>query len=163
MQKFISILFWVLVSGAIVAGSTTLLNHLYPSIPVQSYLIQSGSMEPTIHIGDVILIQPDNSYQKNDVVTFTDSEGRTVTHRIIEETPQGFITKGDANQTPDPRTVAQSSIQGKVIFTIPKLGFLVAFSKTKTGILLFIVVPVVIIIYDQIRAVVQELSKKKKE
>ena len=120
-------------------------------------------MEPTIHIGDVILIQPDNSYQKNDVVTFTDSEGRTVTHRIIEETPQGFITKGDANQTPDPRTVAQSSIQGKVIFTIPKLGFLVAFSKTKTGILLFIVVPVVIIIYDQIRAVVQELSKKKKE
>lgn len=130
------------------------------------FLIQSGSMEPSIMTGDVIVSRKQDGYQKNDVITFYDHTDRVVTHRIIEiKTNENgkdeFLTKGDANQAEDIYTQPVEKVIGKVVLVIPKMGYLVAFSKTKLGMFLLILVPVVLIIYDEILNIAKEIRKPK--
>jgi len=125
------------------------------SLPIQLYLVQSGSMEPAIITGDVVVVKKVASYRKGNTITFYDQDRRVITHRIIKRVIQAgrthFITKGDANETVDNQTVSLESIIGKVVLVLPKIGFVVAFAKTRYGALLLIVVPAVIIIYDEFR------------
>lgn len=120
----------------------------------RSYLVQSGSMEPTIMTGDIIVIQPQERYGIRDVVTFHDSENRVVTHRIAKiETKEGqeeITTKGDANRSDDFDTIKPQQIIGKVSLTIPKLGFLVAFGKSLPGLIVMIIIPAALFIVDEI-------------
>ena len=115
------------------------------SLSTKTYLVQSGSMEPTIKVGDVIVVQPQDQYFVNDVVTFTDNEGRRVTHRIMDIDEMGeeveFTTKGDANRDEDRETVEMSQVTGRVTTVVPKLGFVVNFAKTTPGFLLLVIFP----------------------
>lgn len=120
----------------------------------KSFLVQSGSMEPAIMTGDIIIIHPQDSYVKNDTITFSGSEGRTVTHRIAEEEKkngeQHFLTKGDANRSQDEDSITQDKIIGKVALVIPKLGYLVAFSKSLTGLIILALVPTALFLLDEL-------------
>jgi len=120
----------------------------------RSYLVQSGSMEPAIMTGDIIVIHSQNSYMKNDVITFHGSDNRVVTHRIIEisqnNNNQHFLTKGDANRSEDEDTITQSQIIGKVVLVIPKLGYLVSFSKSLPGLIILVIIPAVLFILNEI-------------
>ena len=121
-------------------------------------------MEPSIMTGDVIIIKEINHYLINDVITYYDHNGRVVTHRIIEESDQGgeitFVTKGDANQSNDPHPVEPTNVHGKVVFTLPKVGYLVRFSQTKAGIILLILAPIIIIAYEEVIKIIKEFNKK---
>ena len=120
----------------------------------RSYLVQSGSMEPAIMTGDIILIRSQGSYQLNDVITFSNVEGRIVTHRIVEQSKKNniinFSTKGDANRSQDGDSITQSMIIGKVALVIPKLGYLVAFSKSLPGLIILALVPATLFILDEL-------------
>jgi len=160
-------IFWVIFSlilAFIVFFKVTSSNF---NLPVKSFLIQSGSMEPTIMTGDIILVQEQPKYIQRDIITFYDHGDRVVTHRILEEKNNGnsieFITQGDNNQTPDIAPVPIEDVIGKHFITIPKLGFLIAKSKSKTGILLLIIVPATIIIYDEISKIFSSVSKKNEQ
>jgi len=48
----------------------------------------------------------------------------SIIHRVVEVREEGFVTKGDANRHPDPEVVHPDQIRGKVIFTIPKIGWI---------------------------------------
>ena len=113
--------------------------------------------------GDIILIKKQDQYQPKDVVTFGDKSQRVVTHRIIEvkkeQNQEEFITQGDANQSPDAHTISVSQIKGKVELVIPKLGFAVAFAQSKVGIAILIGIPVVLVIYDELRKILSEMKK----
>lgn len=118
----------------------------------RSYLIQSGSMEPAIMTGDIVVTARQNTYLIRDVITFKDERGRVITHRIAEEaqkdgTPE-FITKGDANRSQDFDTISVGQIIGKVVFVVPKLGYLVAFSKSLAGICILVFIPAALFIVD---------------
>ena len=64
--------------------------------------VVSGSMEPTIHIGDLIVIDTKyQDYKNGDIVTFYDVDNSFVTHRIVSIDEEKMITKGDANNTED--------------------------------------------------------------
>lgn len=119
----------------------------------RSYLIQSGSMEPAIMTGDIIVVKSQGSYVINDVVAFN-SEDRVVTHRLIskEGDPANpkFSTKGDANRSQDFDTIGLSQIIGKVVLVIPKLGYLVAFSKSLPGFIIMILIPTIIFLLDEL-------------
>ncbi len=119
----------------------------------RSLLVQSGSMEPTIMTGDIIVIQDHNQYNKNDVVTFKDSD-RIVTHRIIEEDGEGsdriFQTKGDANRSADEARIRQNDILGEVIFTIPKLGYMVAFGQSLPGLIVLVIIPATLLVVNEL-------------
>jgi signal peptidase I len=152
-----------LVAGLIVAYVISLyLGRINLSLPLRTYVVQSGSMEPAIMTGDLIIIKPDISYTQHQVVTFNDRRKRVVTHRIVdikhEDGDFGFVTKGDANPAEDFEEIGINQIIGRVVLTIPKLGYLVSFGKTRWGSLLLVIIPAVLIIYDEYRDMKRHIS-----
>ncbi len=89
---------------------------------VKLYEIQSGSMLPVLQVGEIILLVKENNYEKEDIITYQVENSYFITHRIIQTTEEGYITKGDANNTEDKAIVKQEQIQGKVIFHSKLLG-----------------------------------------
>lgn len=167
LQAILEVIFWIAFS--IVMGFIIFIkiSSNTSNLPFKSFLIQSGSMEPTIMTGDIIIVQNSNTYLQRDVITFFDHGDRVVTHRILqvnnESTGEEYITQGDNNQTPDIAPVPKSDVIGKHFLTIPKLGYLVAKSKTKGGIILLIIIPATIIIYDEVKKIKSSVEEEKKE
>lgn len=100
-----------------------------------SAIVISGSMSDTIEVNDYIICLDVNDYDVGDIVTYKNERGSLITHRIVSETDAGFITQGDANNTPDSEPVSQSDIVGKVVITIPKLGAFIEFMQTPLGLM----------------------------
>ncbi len=95
--------------------------------PVYPSVIATGSMEPLIKPGDVIILKKVGSegVRAGDVIHFR-QEDIFITHRVIDVIdPEGKIyqTKGDNNETVDLEFVSQGQIKGKLICVIPKLGW----------------------------------------
>ena len=140
-----------------------------------AYVIISGSMEPNIHVYDVIVtkrIEDTSTLKKGDVITFYSNDNRfygiTVTHRIVEviDAEKGiFRTQGDANNVEDDALTLKENIIGKVIMRIPQLGRLQFFIASKGGWLLVVLVPCLgIIAYDIVKVaklVGKKTTKKK--
>ena len=149
--------------GIVLAVATFML--FYRPVPLAGdthYLaVYSGSMEPTIPVGNVVVIKPvdPNKLQKDEIICFKVSKPKSITHRIIDITDEGFITKGDANEDPDPFLVEKKNIIGKVVFTIPWLGYLNHFVKTPLGFTLFIILPAAIIIAEETRTIINHRKK----
>lgn len=119
----------------------------------------SGSMSPAINMGDVVVIGKANvsELKIGDVITF--GEGKTfTTHRVINITPEGFVTKGDANKAPDMGIAKRQDVLGKVIFTIPGLGYLGTFVRTPIGFAIFILIPGALIIISEMRKIHEEVK-----
>lgn len=98
-----------------------------------SLTILTGSMEPTISPGDLVVVLPykdDSSPILGDIVTYhpNPDDPTLVTHRVekIEIGVEGeneYITQGDANNTTD-EPITKTQIVGKVRLIIPKLGYI---------------------------------------
>ncbi len=122
-------------------------------------------MEPAIHTGSLIFVKPLEGYKKGDIVTRTTKDGKaTVTHRIIEEAEEKgevyFKTKGDANDGGDTEKVFAKEIIGKSFLVVPLLGYPVNYAKTPVGLVLIIIIPAVVIIYDEAQKIKAEILKK---
>lgn len=136
------------------------------------YTVTSGSMEPEIPTGSLIVTKRLGEYRPGDIVTFQlPSNYRTiVTHRIIEETilydQTAFRTQGDANSTSDREVVPSKNILGKHIFAVPYIGFIIEFARTPLGVMLLIVVPGTIILWEEsknIYSIVRAWQKDRKK
>ncbi len=103
-------------------------------------VVTSGSMVPEFSAGDVILIKERDSYKLGDVVTFRDSAGSLVTHRLVGRTQGQFITKGDANNVEDKDLLPPERIVGGLVTYIPGVGQALLFLRTPLGLLLLIVI-----------------------
>lgn len=131
-------------------------------------IVQSGSMEPSIKTGSIVIIQPRAEYTVGDIVTFGRDTKTDVptTHRIVEaRTESGayiFKTKGDANESADVAELRQSEIIGKVIFDVPYLGYLLDFAKKPLGFVLLVILPAVMIIIDEARNIWLEIQKRRR-
>lgn len=105
--------------------------------------VLSGSMEPTFQTGSVIAVKPLNTEEskmlkENDVITFQESEGILVTHRIIGVTTIGeqvmYETKGDNNKAADLELVLSENVVAQYAdFTIPYIGYFIDFAQSKEG------------------------------
>ncbi len=97
--------------------------------PFQPSVVLSGSMRPVIDAGDVIIIAkiPTDTIEVGDISQFRKPEKITIMHRVIEiqgtEEAKLFITKGDDNDEPDADPVIPKNVVGKVVFTVPKIGW----------------------------------------
>jgi len=123
-----------------------------PGFQFSSFVVQSGSMEPTINTGDMVLIKEKVTYELNDVVTFLDASKRVVTHRIVDqdESDLVFTTKGDANRTRDNDHIKPNQILGQVFLVLPRLGFLAVFARSFWGVTIFITIPALTIILREL-------------
>lgn len=115
---------------------------------MESYVVLTSSMSPEIGAGSVVYVAATGDYEADDVVTFT-RENTVVTHRIVEETSSGFITKGDANEAPDDRTVSREEVVGEVVFSLPLYGYLLTFARSSSGVLLFVVIPALLLVVTE--------------
>ena len=125
--------------------------------------VYTGSMEPAIPVGGIVVIKPvdPETLRIGDVICFRLSEPTSITHRIINITEEGFITKGDANEDPDTWIVKKENVVGKVIATIPYLGYLGHFVRTPIGFTLLIIIPATLLIIMEIKNIIKEVKKKK--
>jgi signal peptidase len=127
--------------------------------------VYTGSMEPAIPVGGIVVIKPvdPETLKIGDIICFQLSEPTSITHRIINITDEGFITKGDANEDPDQWTVKKENVIGKAILTVPFIGYIGYFVRTPIGFILLILLPASVIIIMEIRNIVKELKKQKQE
>ena len=127
----------VLTTLIIVVGGCFLILYLCGIVP---YVVLSGSMEPTIDTGSLCFINKNADYEdvkEEDVIAFKLSDGTLVTHRAIEITETGIVTKGDNNDDADINQVKKENFVGKNLFWVPKLGYAVkAFQTTKGKIII---------------------------
>ena len=94
-------------------------------------VVLSGSMEPEMSKGDLIIVSKSDSYVLNNVVVFQD--GNTlVVHRIIAIDGDTITTQGDANTVAD-NPIDKTVIKGEVIACIPWIGEIVNLIKTPIG------------------------------
>jgi signal peptidase len=119
------------------------------ALGMRSLSVMSGSMEPAIRTGDVIVDQwiPPGQARVGDAVSFNDpSRGNVVvTHRVARLHKRGaqvdFITRGDANTGVEHWSAPANGRIGRVAYRVPHAGFLMVFTRTPGGKLLFLVIP----------------------
>jgi signal peptidase len=115
--------YWTAIAliGLIAVWSSTGLLGFTPTI------IASGSMQPTLNLGDIsfVVSTPAATIKIGDIIQYSTADAPTI-HRVIDKYEAGgslwFITQGDANNAPDD-PVNQRNVMGKVVFTIPQLGW----------------------------------------
>ncbi|MBR3325115.1 MAG: signal peptidase I [Clostridia bacterium] len=77
------------------------------------FQIASGSMEPTINIGDRILMKESKDITEGDIVLYK-NEDTLVCHRVEEIKDNNVICKGDNNNSKD-KEISKNEIIGKII------------------------------------------------
>ena len=157
--SFVGFIVFIVVIMAIYYGDLyfNVKSGNYKSPLFNSYVIVSQSMVPTIKVNDAIIVKRDNydRYIVGDIISFYSTEydenGMVITHRIInkdkkDSTTSLYTTKGDNNSIADKNSVKTDNVYGKVLFVLPKIGFIKNFLSKPLNIILCILIPSTIII-----------------
>jgi signal peptidase I len=129
-----------------------------------SFAVMSGSMEPTIHTGDLVVDKRISPLQARvgDIVTFPDPADHTrlITHRVraieVRADRVYFHTKGDANNTVQRWSVPANGTIGRVVVRLYRLGYVLWFLSRPFGRILLIVIPVLALGILEIRRIWSE-------
>lgn len=102
------------------------------------YAVMSGSMEPYYHVGSVVIVDKGiapEEIQVGDPITFRKGDNAIATHRVVEvnQETREFVTKGDANEDIDMAPVSFDSVIGKAGASVPLVGYLPLYMRTKKG------------------------------
>ena len=158
--RVLNLLLCVLLLPIIVINVIIIANtYLHPQeIPgafgIKPVAVLSGSMEDTFMTGDLIFLHKADpqTLKEGDVICYLAS-GQAVTHRIVrlEQDENGeirYVTRGDANSAEDREAVRPEQVQG--IWRggrIGGAGNFVLFLSSTTGMVVFIVCPVLLLIF----------------
>lgn len=137
-------------------------------IGYRSFVVLSGSMEPTYHVGSVIYVQntPAEEIEVGDPITFVLDENLTVaTHRVvaIDKARHEFTTKGDANDFEDGKPVHFNNLIGKPILTIPKLGYIVNYIQHPPGTYLALAFGALLVLFAFLPDLFDDEKKEKRK
>jgi signal peptidase len=131
-------------------------NNLPKIFGFAQVIVISGSMQPAMEAGDLIIIKEQVKYKKNDIVTY--HKDRTfITHRIVDVSQSEVVTRGDANNVSDD-PVSLSEIEGKVVLRLPGAGNMILFLRKPTGI---IAVSCIVLLLFMISPICQWLNRQK--
>jgi len=133
LLKIIRIVYHAVATAITIIGFTVILLFL---VGIRPYAVQTGSMEPEIMTGSLCFVNQNVSFSEiheGDIVAFRLDGGMLVTHRVKEVREDGFVTKGDANNTEDATIITNNEYIGKTIYWIPKIGYLFMFLHTRNG------------------------------
>ena len=106
-------------------------------------VVLSGSMEPTLSVGDLLIVRTQESYEVGDIVVY--QSGRMpVVHRIMEMDGDTVTTRGDANNANDEAFLI-SAIKGEVIAVIPGIGNAIWALKNPVAIVIMLAAAVLLV------------------
>lgn len=152
------------------AVTQKLSNNRFSIGGIKIFTVITGSMIPVYNIGDIIIVKnvPVEKIKIGDDIVYEGKKGaysnKTITHRVIqiEQKEDGnykIVTKGVANTAQDPE-INQTQVIGKVIGKVQIISFIL---KIITNIYVIIFLPVVILIYKNIKRIIEyEKNKKRK-
>jgi signal peptidase I len=122
---------------------------LAPALGWRLDVVQSGSMSPAIGVGDLVITSPCDPREvvPGDVISFRSGDA-LVCHRVVavDDGGQTVITKGDANEGPDPQPVPLGQVTGKVAASVPLLGYAVSFLRSPFGWALIALLAVLVLV-----------------
>jgi len=167
LKKFFVVVSNILLLILFLVGILIAISILPIKNNFQILSVMSGSMEPTIKTGSLIIIKPANNYNVGDIITFITPMGKNskdyTTHRIFSidnmQQSEFYRTKGDANNTPDGWVVKKDDVIGKHLAAVPYAGYLITYIKTLPGLILIILIPAIIIIYEELRKIHHETKQ----
>ena len=114
---------------AVLTGLATLVTWAvaYPVIRGWSpTVITSGSMDPSISVGDVLVAGPvdEDRLLPGAVIVFDDPSGSGfVSHRLVDVLPTGeYVTWGDANENADSTPIRPDQVRGIGRLVVPFVG-----------------------------------------
>lgn len=119
-------------------------------------VVLTGSMEPYIKPGDMILVRNTNIDNINveDIITYSIDENTYITHRVKDKILKNkkvvLKTQGDANNEADNLEIHEEMLIGKVRFIMPKAGYAIQFVKSFKGFVLLVMLPVFILLAEQL-------------
>jgi len=130
------------------------------------YVVASGSMVPVLEVYDVLIVQghePFEDIEKGDIIVFNrpSDHNRVIVHRVvsvIDDDPITLRTKGDANPASIPGTdfpVTEEEYIGKVVYTLPQVGYVTQLLKPPIN---YVIIAIVIGVM-----IVKQITKKKKQ
>jgi signal peptidase len=154
-------LFAVLV---ILAGIATFAVFAVPQLvgAERSYVVLSGSMQPTMEPGDVILVDAVEieAVESGDIVTFRESANSVTTHRVVEKVESdggtALRTKGDDNEEPDIGLVRSDALVGRVMtlggtpIVFPYVGHAIETARTQLGVYALVLVPLSLFVLNEL-------------
>jgi len=150
--------------------AAAVLTFLAPYFGWRVDTVLSGSMEPGLKVGGVVITRPVEveDIKVEDIITFYSPLSEKLTsHRVIaveDSSSFHFRTKGDANEDDDPFILLHAqNVVGKVCFHLPYLGYATQFVKTPLGLLLTLCIPGLVIIAMEIRNIWRVLTEQKIE
>ncbi len=174
LRRFVPLLLVAVLLGIGVynLNSTLLLGDPMPMpFGVGSAVVLTGSMEPKISAGDLIIVKKTDEIAQRDIVVYKDGS-TLVVHRVNEIDGDTVITQGDANNTPD-APISREAIKGKVIFTVPYVGRVIGFLRIPLVTILLMVAAVWLmersfkkeknVKQDELEALKNELNELKDE
>jgi signal peptidase len=102
--------------------------------------VLSGSMVPTVDVGDLVVarvVGPDQ-LRAGELATFREPEtGKLITHRVQSIIWHGeladVVTRGDANEVGENWSVSASDRVGEVVLRVPRAGYVVGVLATAQG------------------------------
>lgn len=162
----ISIVFLVFLVLFVIFTLTSRIMGNTPSVfGYYIFRVSSDSMEPTLKVGDVILVRAVDAgdIHKDDIITYKSKDGsmygREVTHRVVTEPEEKngtyhYQTQGDASGAPLDKPITYDQVQGKYIRTLTLIGKIYGFISTPVGIAVFIGLIVVLFGYELISLMV---------
>jgi signal peptidase I len=168
MKLTIKLIQNILFGGLILVFLCSIYFSLTPSMfGYKIMTVLSGSMEPDIKPGDVVIdkdVSP-RLVKVGDVITYKTTNNILITHRVLDiEEKSGqvvFKTKGDANNVEDEKLVSEEDLVGTLVLRIPYVGYALHFVNSRFGLALFILIPIFILLTDQVITILSELKKVK--
>ena len=138
---------------------------------IYMFNIVSESMEPTLEINDVVIVQKcePTQLQKGDIITFKQDE-RTISHRIVDITKINntikFETKGDNNEISDSDLVESGQVYGKVLFRVKRIGKAISYIQNARGfinIAIFVIIVYILVSLRDKQKNTRKMKRKKYE
>lgn len=169
--KVVSAIIYIILIPIIIFNFTLIIksfmnpNKTPDFLGYKSFVIVSGSMEPTIKKGDAIIVKevPEEELKANDIISFT-QEQTNVTHRIIDITIENGVrkykTKGDNNNSEDKEKITYEQIEGKYQLKIDQFGMVTNILKNKITLIILILVIILMYCY---KSRIEKKRQKRKE
>jgi signal peptidase len=132
----------LLVTLAIMSLAGAVVARMLPATGHELVVIAGGSMEPTIPIGSLVVLEPVGvaDLRAGDIVSIRAAADRSVvTHRIVRVVERAgdvwLEMRGDANAEPDPVLVPARAVLGRAALIEPGLGRALTMFGTPSGFL----------------------------